>query len=85
MLATRLYIFMVDSSVADSGSGAFLTPGSGMGKKSGSGSGINHPDHIYECLEIIFWVEILKFFDAYPGATLVDSEKYQANSSLRML
>ncbi len=28
------------SSVADPGSDAFLTPGSGMGKKSGSGSGI---------------------------------------------
>jgi hypothetical protein len=30
----------------DPGSDAFLTPGSGMGKKSGSGSGINNPDHI---------------------------------------
>jgi hypothetical protein len=29
-----------------SGSGAFLTPGSGMGKKSGSGSGMNNLDHI---------------------------------------
>jgi hypothetical protein len=36
------------SSVADSdpGSGAFLTPGSRMGKKLGSGSGMNNPDHI---------------------------------------
>jgi hypothetical protein len=33
-------------SVADPGSGAFLTPGSGMGKKSRSGSGMNNPDHI---------------------------------------
>jgi hypothetical protein len=41
------------SSVADPDprSGAFLTPGSGMGKKSGSGSGMNNADHIYECLE----------------------------------
>jgi hypothetical protein len=31
-----------------SGSGAFLTPGSRMGKKSGSGSGMNNPDHISE-------------------------------------
>ncbi len=30
----------------DLGSGAFLTPGSGIGKKSGSGSGMNNPDHI---------------------------------------
>jgi hypothetical protein len=39
-------------SVADPepGSGAFLTPGSvnRMGKKSGSGSGMNNPDHISE-------------------------------------
>jgi hypothetical protein len=40
-----------------------------MGKKSGSGSGMNNPDHISESLEIetIFWVKILKFFDADPG------------------
>jgi hypothetical protein len=37
------------------GSGAFLTPGSGMGKKSESGSGMNNPDHISENLETIFW------------------------------
>ncbi len=37
------------SSVADPdpGSGAFLTPGSGMGRKSASGSGMNNPDHIF--------------------------------------
>jgi hypothetical protein len=40
-----------------------------MGKKSGSGSGMNNPDHISECLEtIFFWVKILKFFDADPGS-----------------
>jgi hypothetical protein len=47
----------VVASVADPdpGSGAFLTPGSGMvGKKSGPGSGMNHPDHISESLETIF-------------------------------
>jgi hypothetical protein len=40
-----------------------------MGKKSGSGSGMNSPDHISESLETIFWVKILKFFvsDADPG------------------
>jgi hypothetical protein len=26
-----------------------------------------NPDHISESLEIIFWVKILKFFDADPG------------------
>jgi hypothetical protein len=37
-----------------------------MGKKSGSGSGINNPNHISERLETIFWVKILKFFEADP-------------------
>ncbi len=60
-------------SVADPipGSGAFLTPGSGMGKKSGSGSGMNNPGYISKSfffLETIFWVKILKFFDADPGS-----------------
>ena len=36
----------ITTSVADPGSDAFLTPGSGMGKKSGSGSGMNNSDHI---------------------------------------
>jgi hypothetical protein len=45
-----------------------MEPGSGMGKKSGSGSVMNNPDHISECLETIFWVKILKFFDANPGS-----------------
>jgi hypothetical protein len=49
-----------------SGSGAILI-GSGMGKKSGSGSGMNNPDHISESLETVFLVKILKFFDADPG------------------
>ncbi len=31
-----------------SGSGAFLTPGYGMGKKSRPGSGMNNPGHISE-------------------------------------
>jgi hypothetical protein len=34
-----------------------------MGKKSGSGSGMNKPDHISESLDTIFWVKLLKFFD----------------------
>jgi hypothetical protein len=38
-----------------------------MGKKSGSGSGKNNPDHISDSLETIFGVKILKFFDADPG------------------
>ncbi len=36
----------------------------GCVKKSRSGSRMNIPDHISESLETIFWVKILKFFDA---------------------
>jgi hypothetical protein len=42
-------------SVADPGSGAFLTPRSGTGKKPGSGSGMNNPDHIFVSFETIFF------------------------------
>jgi hypothetical protein len=45
--------------------------GSGMGRKSASGSGMNHPDHIFKRLEtvflIFFVVKIHKFFDEDPG------------------
>ncbi len=44
--------------------------GSGLGKKSRSGSGINISDHISESSETIVWVKILKFFDANPGIFL---------------
>jgi hypothetical protein len=65
-----LYLIKALEAVLRPGSGAFLTPdpGSGMmGKKSGSGSGMINPDHISQSLETIFWVGILKFFDADPG------------------
>ncbi len=42
------------NSVADPGSGAFLSPGSGMSKKSGSEFGVNNQGHISESLETIF-------------------------------
>jgi hypothetical protein len=52
--------YLLRCSVADPdpGYGAFLTPGSGKGKNSGSRSGMNNPDHISERLETIFWVKI---------------------------
>jgi hypothetical protein len=37
-------VHFLSVAVSDPGSGAFLTPGSGMGKKFGSG--MNNPDHI---------------------------------------
>jgi hypothetical protein len=40
----------------------------GWGKISGSGFGMKNPDHNSESLETIFWVKILKFFDADPGS-----------------
>jgi hypothetical protein len=33
----------------------------------GSGFGMNNPDHIIKSLGTIFWVKILKLFDADPG------------------
>jgi hypothetical protein len=41
-----------------------------MGKKSGSG--MNDPDHISKSLETIFWVKILKLFDADPASGIRD-------------
>jgi hypothetical protein len=63
--------------IRDPVSGAFLTPGSGIrdGLKSGSGSGMNNTDHISKNLETIFWVEILRFFDADPGLKKFGSGK----------
>jgi hypothetical protein len=46
---------MVTGSVADMDPGVFLTPGSGMGEKSGSG--MNIPDHFSEILETFFRVK----------------------------
>jgi hypothetical protein len=64
LLSTSITII---NSGADPGSGAFLTPGSGMGKKPRSG--INIPNHISKSLETIFWVKIFKFLyaEADPG------------------
>jgi hypothetical protein len=43
-----LFVLSQTNSVADQGSGAFLTPGSGTVKKN------QDPDHISESLETIF-------------------------------
>jgi hypothetical protein len=63
---------VVSTSVADPNprSGAFLIQDRGWVKNQhpGSGSGMKNPDHISESLETIFWVKILKFFDADPGS-----------------
>jgi hypothetical protein len=38
-----------------------------MGKKSGSGSGMNNPDHISESLETIFGLKYLNSLMGSPG------------------
>jgi hypothetical protein len=43
-----------------------LHAGSGMGPDPGSVSVMKNSDHISESLKTIFWVKILKFFDADP-------------------
>ncbi len=35
---------------------------------------MNNADHISESLETIFWVNLLKFFDAYPGSGIRDGK-----------
>jgi hypothetical protein len=67
-----------------------LTPGSGMGKKSGPG--MNSPDHIFESLETIFWFKILLFFDADPawkkfgsGINIPDPQHWINNIKTNML
>jgi len=44
-------IVLISVADPDPGSGAFLIPGSGMGRKSASGSGMKNPDHIFKSLE----------------------------------
>jgi hypothetical protein len=72
-------IFVTSVADLDPGSGAILIffthPGSGM----------NTPDHISESLEIMFWVKILKFFDADPGSWIENiriRDKHLGSSTL---
>jgi hypothetical protein len=51
------------NSVADPGTGSFLTPGSGIGKNPDPGSVMNILDLVFKNS---FWVENTKFFDANP-------------------
>jgi hypothetical protein len=54
-----------------------------MGKKQGSGSGMNNPDHISESLENIFRDKILKFFfDANPGSGIQDRNYLDPGSGM---
>jgi hypothetical protein len=56
-----------------------------MGKKSGSGSGMNNPDHVSESSETIFWVKILKFVDVDTGSGMEKiriRDKYPGSATL---
>jgi hypothetical protein len=65
-----LDFFFLGNNVVYPGSGAFLTPRSGIqdGKKSGSGSRIQdeHPGLYFQEHGNNFWVKNFKFFDADP-------------------
>jgi hypothetical protein len=53
----HLHIHLTASSIADPGSGVFLTPGSGIGKKIKIR--IRDEHHIFESLETIFGLKLL--------------------------
>jgi hypothetical protein len=80
---------MNPNSVLDPGSGA-LNPRSGMGKNSGSGSGIRNEQpgsHFLELRNHFFSVKILKFFDADPGwkkfGSVLNGKKSVSGSGIR--
>jgi hypothetical protein len=50
-----------------------MTPGSGMGKKSKSRSGMNIPDDISENLETTFVLKLQKFYDVDPGSGILQT------------
>jgi hypothetical protein len=62
-----------------------LDPGSGMGKKSRSGSGMFFPDHIAKSIETIFWVKILKFFDEDPYAGSGPGNLFDTGSGMKKI
>jgi hypothetical protein len=87
------------SSVADPGSGAFLTLGSGMGKKSKSGSGIRiregHPGSYFRELRTKFfgllrYLNSLMRMDAgagiffYPGSGIRDGQNSDPGSGINV-
>jgi hypothetical protein len=70
---------------SDPGSGAILTPGSGildLGWIEKTGSGINNPDHISESLET------LQFFDVDPGSgmeKILIRDKHAGSATLQAI
>jgi hypothetical protein len=64
ILAPPLSFFLDIVTDPDPGSGAFLTPGSGMGKNQDPdpGAGMNFPDYISDSFDKFFLLQILIFF-----------------------
>ncbi len=60
-----------------SGTRGLFDPGIRDGKKTGSGSGMNNLVDISESLETIFWVKILKSFDADPGSGMGKNSQFE--------
>jgi hypothetical protein len=81
---------MIIPSVADPnpGSGAFLSPGSGMGKKSGSGIRFRDEQprsYLLELRNHFLWVKILEFLDVDLGWKKVRSgirDKHPGSATL---
>ncbi len=93
VLLESYYYLLICVENPDPGFGAFLTPGSGMGKENHdpdpeSGSGMNNPDHISESLEPIFWVKIFEFFDVDQGSGMEkirNREKHPGSATLLLI
>jgi hypothetical protein len=77
--------------IRDPGLGAFLTPGSGMGRKSASGSGIRDEQPRSYFLELrnhffgFLGVKIFKFFDVDPESGMEKSrirDKHPGSATL---
>ncbi len=63
--------------------------GSRIGKKSGSGSGMNNPDHISESQKTIFWVKYLNSLvwirdGKKIGSGIRDGEKSDPGSGINI-
>jgi hypothetical protein len=65
-----------------------LDPGSGMGRKSASGSGIRYEQpgsYFLELRNHFFGVKILKFFDANPGSGIRDEDSSDPGSGMEKI
>jgi hypothetical protein len=71
--------------IRDPGSGAFLTPGSGMGKKQDPDPGCSTWIIFPKAWNQFFWVKILKLFDGDPGSKTSDQGWKTFGSGINIL